>query len=70
LVKARNELDALAIGFMNAVNKVQVSGLDGAGQEGREMFGLAGEMSRAAADLQMVIKSGDEIATGALLMVD
>lgn len=70
LVKARNELDGLAIGFMNAVNKVQMSGLDGAGQEGREMFGLAEEMNRAAADLQMLIKSGDEIATGALLMVD
>ena len=70
LKKARDELDGMALAFMNAINEVQISGLDAAGNEGRAMFGLANENARSAGQLKLLISDGDSIATGAPLMIN
>jgi len=70
LKKARDEIDAMAIAFMNSVNEVQQSGLDAVGNQGRSMFGLADDSARASGQLQLLISDGDSVATGAPLMVD
>jgi len=70
LKKARDELDGMALAFMNAINEVQISGLDAAGNEGRAMFGLANENARSAGQLKLLISDGDSIATGSPLMIN
>ena len=70
LKKARDELDGMALAFMNAINEVQISGLDAAGNAGRAMFGLANENARSAGQLKLLISDGDSIATGAPLMIN
>ena len=73
LAQIRKELDEIAVSFMGAVNKVQQSGLDSSNDPGRAMFGLVGGSEgtgRAAMDIRLMLNGGDEIATGAPLMVD
>ena len=70
LQQARNELDALALGFMNAVNEVQRSGWDASGNYGRDMFGVTDASAHAAGEIEVLISGGDDIATAAPLMVD
>ena len=70
LQQARGELDALALGFMNAVNSVQQSGWDSSGNYGRAMFGVSDSTAHAASEISVLITGGDDIATAAPLMVD
>lgn len=67
---ARDELDGMALAFMNAVNKVQTQGLDAVGNQGRVMFGLNDESARSAGQLSLLIADGDSVATAAPLMVN
>lgn len=70
LSKARDDLDTIALGFMSAVNQVQTDGLDANGNYGNAMFGLSNNEGRASMSLEVLINGGDEIATGAPLMVN
>jgi flagellar hook-associated protein 1 FlgK len=70
LQQARGELDALALGFMNAVNAVQQSGWDSSGNYGQAMFGVADQDAHTASQISVLISGGDSIATASPLFVN
>jgi len=70
LTQARINLDVIATGFMNAVNEVQKTGFDASGEFGRDMFVVENATDRVASVMKMALSGGDDIATGAPLMIN
>lgn len=70
LKSIRDDLDSIAVAFVNAVNEVHASGIDATGGAGRAMFGIADGTGREAGRLQVLLTGADDVATASPLQVN